>query len=764
MKREKNLAFSVSGGCYPYQMGIAYYIQKNFDLSNIKFSGASGGSWPACLLASGIDLKVALQYMFDFAAPICQNKTFGAYGIYDRGMRATFRELYKNMDVPSIVNGRLAIPVTRVALSGVVPYLKEELVTEFIDNDDIISAIIASSLIPFLITGAPVSIYRNWICVDAGLTNAAGVRRMHDILVDTMLVTGQSNPDFGLEGARVSRANNLPVTSEPYGVYNLTLMTVRTVATSVGHVIYNLAASPKMMDDASNSNNNQSLLTLSPRSYPPGYPHVQCGHTEEDSKQALRAGGEAALPFPYPNQPNDMPGAAASSAGAATAPSTEYPHTNNDDSMDVAKQSFVSNGDVDDSRLTADQSTTTCSSDEFSFLRVKANTAALGEEEESLKADDDIHNTSDILNATTYTEGTAMVGGLYDDDTVADIQVALEGSTLDDQRDVRAKDRLVSIGEPAARKESNASTTSTTSLGGGGLNSNKSFVSWVSDDFTASVHFDASKKRIYNCNPTPSKIDVESGSVLLLDQSAESGAQRQQSGGGSFLGSEGTTRRLSLLTPLYTCIDIVQYFLPSGPAQPDVLPRSNIPGSTDPTLARSMLQYVYRITEELRDSVVATPVTAIRSVGSLLSYVYTSPPAAVDVEGNNMSAQNVTEYPADSPAGIEANISSPNLHAPGAQFDHTVKVFDRSMYWTTKANLVTKTVKGGKAGQGADNATITGITMEIAPWTWRHHPLHHFHLSNDIKQLEYLFELGIHDAFVHHAEMAEFFNANLNDL
>lgn len=46
-RRKKNssarhIAFSVSAGCYTYQMGIASYIQKNFDLDNVFFSGASG--------------------------------------------------------------------------------------------------------------------------------------------------------------------------------------------------------------------------------------------------------------------------------------------------------------------------------------------------------------------------------------------------------------------------------------------------------------------------------------------------------------------------------------------------------------------------------------------------------------------------------------------------------------------------------------------------------------------------------------------------
>jgi hypothetical protein len=42
LSRTRHIAFSVSAGCYPYQMGIASYIQKNFDLEDVFFSGASG--------------------------------------------------------------------------------------------------------------------------------------------------------------------------------------------------------------------------------------------------------------------------------------------------------------------------------------------------------------------------------------------------------------------------------------------------------------------------------------------------------------------------------------------------------------------------------------------------------------------------------------------------------------------------------------------------------------------------------------------------
>ena len=60
----RHITFSVSAGSFPYQMGVAKYLQENFNLDeNIHFSGASGGSWAALLLAAGIDMSYALNVL-----------------------------------------------------------------------------------------------------------------------------------------------------------------------------------------------------------------------------------------------------------------------------------------------------------------------------------------------------------------------------------------------------------------------------------------------------------------------------------------------------------------------------------------------------------------------------------------------------------------------------------------------------------------------------------------------------------------------------
>ena len=111
-------------------------------------------------------------------APLCVEnrswKTLGAYGVYDQGISIAFHELCRDREpnLSSKVNGRLAISVTRLAWRepGVLglsrPYFKDEVVSEFLSNEDIVQCIVASALIPFALNGRPFVRYRDWICAD----------------------------------------------------------------------------------------------------------------------------------------------------------------------------------------------------------------------------------------------------------------------------------------------------------------------------------------------------------------------------------------------------------------------------------------------------------------------------------------------------------------------------------------------------------------------------------------------------------------------
>jgi hypothetical protein len=238
MMREKYIAFSISAGCYFYQLGIAYYLQQHFNLDSIKFSGASGGSWAAVLLAAGEDIKKAFEYVITYAPECSRNRPIlGAYMVYDQGIAIVFRKLWENVNLPALVNGKLALSVTRLAWDTV-PYLKDEIVTDFYSNQDILECVIASALIPFALNGKPYVVYRNWICADGGITNVTGVRHfaeelVHDIelieeelveqahqltddFVHTLQVRGSTDQPNNQQRRRSSSTHrHLPITTGP---------------------------------------------------------------------------------------------------------------------------------------------------------------------------------------------------------------------------------------------------------------------------------------------------------------------------------------------------------------------------------------------------------------------------------------------------------------------------------------------------------------------------------------------------------------------
>ena len=147
---------------------------------DVHFSGGSGGSWAALLLATKVDIRFALEMLLEYGPHCAKGRLCGAYGVYDRGMKEVHNKVFEGIDLARVLNGKLAISITRITLGdslGVIPILKDEVISEFYSNNDVIECIVASALIPFALNGYPFVRFRDWICVDAGLTNVAGVRR-----------------------------------------------------------------------------------------------------------------------------------------------------------------------------------------------------------------------------------------------------------------------------------------------------------------------------------------------------------------------------------------------------------------------------------------------------------------------------------------------------------------------------------------------------------------------------------------------------------
>ncbi|POM65429.1 Hypothetical protein PHPALM_18858 [Phytophthora palmivora] len=157
---------------FVYQMGVAAFIQDHFDLSNCHFSGCSGGSWAATLLASETPVQLAWQVIKETQAKVITSpKWYSGYGRYATIVQQTLHELWRDdTDIHKRVEQRhLTIAVTKF------PSMTSEKHTSWESMDDLTGSIMASSLVPFALSGKPCISHRGQWYIDGAFTNFKGV-------------------------------------------------------------------------------------------------------------------------------------------------------------------------------------------------------------------------------------------------------------------------------------------------------------------------------------------------------------------------------------------------------------------------------------------------------------------------------------------------------------------------------------------------------------------------------------------------------------
>ncbi|RLN87286.1 hypothetical protein BBJ28_00022704 [Nothophytophthora sp. Chile5] len=170
--RPVEIAFSASAGVFVYQMGVAAYLQDHFDLTNCHFSGCSGGSWAATLLASETPVREAWRIIKKTQARLIESpRWYSGYGRYATIVEETLHELWRDdKDIHERVEKRhLTIAVTKF------PSMQPEKHTSWESLDDLTKSIMASSLVPFALSGKPCLSHRGQWYIDGAFTNFKGV-------------------------------------------------------------------------------------------------------------------------------------------------------------------------------------------------------------------------------------------------------------------------------------------------------------------------------------------------------------------------------------------------------------------------------------------------------------------------------------------------------------------------------------------------------------------------------------------------------------
>lgn len=167
------IAFSGSGGMFTYQMGVAAYIQDHFDVSDCHFSGCSGGSWAATLLAAETSVHAAWQAILANQKRLvpANHSWYSGYGRYADIVRSTIQELWAgDFDVHERVQTKhLHIAVTKF------PSLASEMHNSWTSLDDLMTSILASALVPFALSGRLYIEHRGEKYIDGCVSNFKGV-------------------------------------------------------------------------------------------------------------------------------------------------------------------------------------------------------------------------------------------------------------------------------------------------------------------------------------------------------------------------------------------------------------------------------------------------------------------------------------------------------------------------------------------------------------------------------------------------------------
>jgi|TARA_B100000085_G_scaffold279051_2_gene301745 hypothetical protein len=169
--------FYGAGGLYSYYLGIAMYLQENYDLKNVSFGGLSGGSIAAVALSAELMTKNSFD---DFIRPclksirdsninnsifgeLFSNSLFGPNGL--NGLKPKLGSIIEESGKFPEINKKTSILVTKV--KGI--YSEGDYISHWDSVSDLMECVVTSCWIPFVF-GNATHTFRDKECVDGGMS------------------------------------------------------------------------------------------------------------------------------------------------------------------------------------------------------------------------------------------------------------------------------------------------------------------------------------------------------------------------------------------------------------------------------------------------------------------------------------------------------------------------------------------------------------------------------------------------------------------
>ena len=173
MDKKINIKFCPSGFLIYYQLGVADYLFENFDLKNIDFYGGSSGSLVSLILA----LNMSPKYILNNHIPNILNKInkywLGNFYITEF-VKEELNMILKDKELN--LNNKLNISITKL------PFLKNKIVNNFENKEELIDCIVGSCTIPFLFSKYPKK-YKNNLIVDTCFSNIFSYKDEKTIII-----------------------------------------------------------------------------------------------------------------------------------------------------------------------------------------------------------------------------------------------------------------------------------------------------------------------------------------------------------------------------------------------------------------------------------------------------------------------------------------------------------------------------------------------------------------------------------------------------
>ncbi|GBG61539.1 hypothetical protein CBR_g22336 [Chara braunii] len=155
-------SFSAAGLLFPYHLGVTKCLMEYGYITEDTFlSGSSAGSLVCAVIVGGLTMEEALYATKRLAEDCRENGTAFRLGAVLRKFLVEFLP----EDAHEKASGRIQVAVTQVFRSP-----RSLLVDKFESKEDMIDALITSCFIPGYLAPRPVTIFRNRVCIDGGIT------------------------------------------------------------------------------------------------------------------------------------------------------------------------------------------------------------------------------------------------------------------------------------------------------------------------------------------------------------------------------------------------------------------------------------------------------------------------------------------------------------------------------------------------------------------------------------------------------------------